>query len=184
MIGLQLICLTFPQITTMVYLKVSVSDFLTLFSARIPDAPFYSTRPSGILLGAATASLVLTTILATSWPPGRLDGIACEGMGREEPKALALYVWLYCLLVWLVQDVVKVYTVRFLKKNNTFGKRGQAPASEINASHTAALISGINESAVETIRKADAGKALFELSDISTGNASDHDGRNRDGHEL
>ena len=44
--------LSYGQITTAVYLKVSVSDFLTLFSSRTGGNWFWSSRPSSILFGA------------------------------------------------------------------------------------------------------------------------------------
>ena len=48
--------LSYGQITTAVYLKVSVSDFLTLFSSRTGGNWFWSSRPSSILFGAGTCS--------------------------------------------------------------------------------------------------------------------------------
>jgi H+-transporting ATPase len=60
--------LSYGQVTTVMYLKVSISDFLTLFSARTNDGFFWSSRPSLILLGAAGLSLTLSTILACVWP--------------------------------------------------------------------------------------------------------------------
>ena len=41
----------YGNIITAIYLKVSVSDFLTLFSART-DGPFFSARPGWLLLFA------------------------------------------------------------------------------------------------------------------------------------
>ena len=37
----------YGQIVTAIYLKVSLSDFLTLFSARANPGPFWSQRPGG-----------------------------------------------------------------------------------------------------------------------------------------
>lgn len=60
--------LSYGQVTTVMYLKVSISDFLTLFSARTNDGFFWSSMPSPILMGAAGLSLTLSTILACAWP--------------------------------------------------------------------------------------------------------------------
>lgn len=49
--------LSYGQITTSIYLKVSVSDFLTLFSARTGENWFWSSRPANILLVAALVSV-------------------------------------------------------------------------------------------------------------------------------
>ena len=100
--------LSYGQITTAIYLKVSisdfrthpipplsrirslpsqvsVSDFLTLFSSRGGPDWFWATRPANILLGAAGISLSLSTILACAWPasyPGRWVGLVGSPRGR------------------------------------------------------------------------------------------------------
>jgi hypothetical protein len=60
--------LSYGQVTTAIYLKVSVSDFLTLFSSRGGPDWFWQTRPANILLGAAGLSLSISTVLACAWP--------------------------------------------------------------------------------------------------------------------
>ena len=52
--------LTYGQITTSIFLKVAVSDFLTLFSARAGPDPFWTTPPAPILV-CATPALVRCT---------------------------------------------------------------------------------------------------------------------------
>ena len=63
-----------PQVVTMTYLKVSVSDFLTLFSSRTKRF-FWTSRPAWPLLAAAAVSLGLSTLLACVWPTGTLSGV-------------------------------------------------------------------------------------------------------------
>ena len=36
-------------------------------------------------------------------------------------KVVSLYVWIYCFICFLIQDVVKVIAYRTLKKYNLFG---------------------------------------------------------------
>ena len=43
--------ISYGKITTSIYLKVSVSDFLTLFSARAGGDWFFMVKPAPILLG-------------------------------------------------------------------------------------------------------------------------------------
>jgi len=105
-VGLQ-----YGQVTTMVYLKVSVSDFLTLFAARTGEEFFWSRLPSVILLGAAFTALMSSSLIAAFLPQGTLDGQAILGLG-----VLAVYVWIYCVIWFLVQDVVKVIAYKFLRK--------------------------------------------------------------------
>lgn len=113
--------LTYGQITTAMYLKVSISDFLTLFSARTHDGFFWSSRPSNILLIAAGFALSLSTILACEWPESTPDGIDAIGLSRKTPKELAAVIWLYCILCWFVQDLFKVGTYAIMEKYNVFG---------------------------------------------------------------
>lgn len=113
--------LRYGQITTVMYLKVSISDFLTLFSARTHDGFFWTSTPSYILIGAAFFALFLSTLLACVWPAGEVDNIAVLGLAERAPKAMALYVWLYCIFWWFVQDAAKVLVYWYMEKYNTFG---------------------------------------------------------------
>jgi len=108
-------------ILQLLFIKVSVSDFLTLFSARAHEGFFWESRPSPILMGAGCLALTLSTILSIAWPQGTLDGIAVEGMGHHPSQVLFLWVWFYCLLIWLVQDAAKVVCYRLLYKYNVYG---------------------------------------------------------------
>lgn len=113
--------LSYGQITTAMYLKVSVSDFLTLFSARTHDGFFWSSTPSPILLVCAMFSLSLSTLMACVWPSGNVDNQYVEGLGLHQPKAAALYIWLYCIFWWFLQDLAKVVLYHFMEKYNYFG---------------------------------------------------------------
>ena len=90
------------------YLKVSISDFLTLFSVRTSDRFFWTSRPSTILILAAGFALSLSTILALAWPSSTLDGVYALGLGYRVPKGLVVYVWLFCIGFWFIQDACKV----------------------------------------------------------------------------
>ena len=113
--------LSYGQIISCIYLKVSISDFLTLFSARTADDWLWSSKPAPILMGAACFSLCLSTVLAISWPSTYPDGVFVEGLGRQEPYALFLWIWFYCLFWWVVQDACKVFCWRWMKSINMFG---------------------------------------------------------------
>jgi hypothetical protein len=100
---------------------VSISDFLTLFSARTGDNFFWTTAPAPILMGAGFIALTISTILACAWPSGDSDGVYAMGLGRRKPYTLALYIWLYCIVWWFIQDACKVFAFYILKKYNIFG---------------------------------------------------------------
>lgn len=113
--------LQFSQITTTIYLKVSISDFLTLFSARTHDGFFWSSKPSTILLCAASLALTISTVLACTWPESTIDDVEVIGLALRPPEAMALYVWLYCIFWWFIQDFFKVFTYWILERYNLFG---------------------------------------------------------------
>lgn len=95
--------LSYGQVTTAIYLKVSVSDFLTLFSARAGESWFWQSPPSPLLLCAAACALTISTVLACAWPSSYPDGIFALGLGWRHPDALAVYIWVYCLVWWIIQ---------------------------------------------------------------------------------
>lgn len=101
--------LSYGQVTTTIYLKVSVSDFLTLFSSRTGDSWFWESRPSNILLVAGSIALTTSTLLACYWPESYPDNIFALGLLRREPFNLPLYIWIYCLMWWVIQ-VWRVWT--------------------------------------------------------------------------
>jgi H+-transporting ATPase len=114
--------LRYGQITTVMYLKVSISDFLTLFSARTHDGFFWSSTPSPVLIVAASFALFLSTLLACVWPTEQLEpGEYVMGLAEAPPKAMAFYVWIYCIFWWFVQDGAKVALYWYMEKHNTFG---------------------------------------------------------------
>jgi len=99
----------YGNVITAIYLKVSVSDFLTLFSART-DSWFFSARPGWLLLGAGCFALALSTTLASVWPESSPDGVPVLGLCQGEYKIWPVWIWLYCLCWWIVQDACKVFT--------------------------------------------------------------------------
>ena len=113
--------LSYGQVTTSIYLKVSVSDFLTLFSSRTGNYPFYHTMPAPILLGAACVALSISSILSVVWPSSYVDAIYTLGLGLHKPYLLAVYIWIYCIVWWWIQDVFKVLTMKIVIKYNLFG---------------------------------------------------------------
>ena len=113
--------LSYGQITTSIYLKVSISDFLTLFSARGGSSWFWSTAPAKILLGAGFVALSSSSILACVWPASHPDGVYALGLGYRKPYALPVYIWIYCLVWWVFQDAAKVFTYWVLKRFNLLG---------------------------------------------------------------
>jgi H+-transporting ATPase len=109
----------YGQITTAIYLKVSVSDFLTLFSARTGRLWFWQVPPAKILLAGGCAALALSSILALFWPESKPDDIETEGLVSD--PGLFGFVWLFSIFWWFVQDLCKVLLFKWMLKRNFNG---------------------------------------------------------------
>ena len=101
-IGLEVLHLSTTVIQSFILLKLAVAGHLTLFVART-RGPFWSIRPGRSLF----AAIVLTKVVATVMT---VYGILLPAIGWN----LALLVWGYALLWFLVQDFLKVRFYRFL----------------------------------------------------------------------
>eukprot|EP00331_Platyophrya_macrostoma_P023062 CAMPEP_0176444760 /NCGR_PEP_ID=MMETSP0127-20121128/23267_1 /TAXON_ID=938130 /ORGANISM="Platyophrya macrostoma, Strain WH" /LENGTH=888 /DNA_ID=CAMNT_0017830355 /DNA_START=114 /DNA_END=2780 /DNA_ORIENTATION=+ len=123
--GLGITAVDQGQVVTMLYLKISISDFLTLFSSRTQQDWFWAYAPSKVLLIGAIGSLTISTLVATFWPDGTTDSIRVIGLGHGTGNThyLPIWVWLYCLFWWFLQDVAKVLTFKVLDHFDLFQYR-------------------------------------------------------------
>lgn len=142
--------LLYGQVAAGMYLKVSLSDFLTLFCARTRGwaCGLKSAFPSWQLLLAAFIALASSTTLAAHWPHA-LDG---RPMSREYlPKSnlqqaeavykisgnrmdgadadLLVFTWLYCALFFVVMDLTKLALYRVLAVVDAREERRKAAAA-------------------------------------------------------
>jgi H+-transporting ATPase len=106
----------YGQIISAMYLKVSVSDFLTLFCARTGSRFFWRIKPAPILLTGGVLALTLSSILALFWPESTLDGIPVEGLRKD--VGVFVFVWIFSLVFWFLQDLLKVLTFKFMYTTN------------------------------------------------------------------
>jgi len=83
-------------IQTLIYLKLSVAGHLTIFLTRT-RGPFWSIRPARILWGAVLGTQIVATMIA-------VFGVLMEPL----PWKWALFVWVYALAWFLVNDRVKL----------------------------------------------------------------------------
>ena len=109
----------YGQVTTAIYLKVSVSDFLTLFSARTGPMFFWKVKPAPMLFAGGCLALLLSSILSIFWPEGEIDDILVEGLQND--IGVFFFVWIYSLVFFLFQDVLKVLTYSWMDKVNFNG---------------------------------------------------------------
>jgi len=92
-------------IQTIIYLKLSVSGHLTIFVTRT-KGPFWSHRPASILLGAVAGTQLLATMIA-------VYGLLMPSIGWHH----ALFVWGYALFWFLVEDRVKLLSLRIFSNS-------------------------------------------------------------------
>jgi H+-transporting ATPase len=109
----------YGEVTTAIYLKVSVSDFLTLFSARTGSKFFWEIKPAPMLLAGGCIALALSSLLSLLWPTTELDGIPVEGLANN--AGLFGFVWIFSLVFWFLQDLLKVLCFKVMYKVNFYG---------------------------------------------------------------
>jgi len=96
--------MTYAQIQMMLYLKISLSDFLTVFAARTRGT-FYSRKPGGLLATAAVFAMCVSTLLSLHWPLQEMESINAN---------IVAFTWVYCLAWFLLQDISKVGMYKLL----------------------------------------------------------------------
>jgi len=112
--------MTYGQVVLSIYMKVSISDFLTLFSART-NGFFFTQKPGPLLFAGGCFALSVSTILSCVWPIGSIDQIPVEGLAMGDYKLWPLWIWIYCLIWWGIQDTAKVLSYKFIFAVGLFG---------------------------------------------------------------
>ena len=113
--------ISYGKVTAAIHLKVSVSDFLTLFSARAGGEWFWRVKPAPVLFAGAMAALTSSTLISMFWPQSSPDKILTEGLVSSPPYALVAWVWLWSLMWWFVEDAAKVLCRFYVHRYNIFG---------------------------------------------------------------
>ena len=98
--GEEVFHLSREVIQTLMYLKLSVAGHLTIFVTRT-TGPFWSDRPSRILLAAVIGTQVVATVIA-------VYGLFMTPLGW----AWAGFVWGYALIWFLINDRIKIAALR------------------------------------------------------------------------
>jgi H+-transporting ATPase len=111
--------LNYPQLLTVVYLKLSITDCITVFTARTRGF-FWERRPGVSLMIAAVVATGASTFIAVT---AQLDA----SMGTISWR-LAGMVWAYCIIWFLIQDVFKVIGYKAYEKIQQM--RGEQPSYE------------------------------------------------------
>ncbi len=91
-------------IQSLIYLKLSVAGHMTIFVTRT-RGPFWTIRPARILVLAVIATQIIATLIA-------VFGIFMAPIGWDR----ALFVWLYALVWFLLNDRLKVLAYRIFDR--------------------------------------------------------------------
>ena len=114
----------YGKIVALIFMKVSITDFLTLFSSRVEGNFFFTQRPAMIILLGALCALGVSTVLATLWPDSSPSGVHVIGLAVGGGYMLwPLWVWIYCIIVWFIQDILKVITYALMSRFDIFQYR-------------------------------------------------------------
>ncbi len=95
-IGLHVLHLSKTLVQTLLFLKLAIGGHLLLFAVRT-EGPFWGVAPKRSLLIATIGTQIIATIIA-------VYGIFIAPAGWD----LALFVWLYAILLFLITDLIKV----------------------------------------------------------------------------
>jgi H+-transporting ATPase len=108
----------------MVYLKISLSDFFTVFTARTQGF-FWERAPGSLLMFCACLATISSTILSMNWPFGEKQEDGTFDMSCID-GGIALFTWVYCFIWFFVQDVMKVVLYKVLFHFDVSGLRTEA----------------------------------------------------------
>jgi H+-transporting ATPase len=103
----RLFGLEYDVVQTLIYLKLSVAGHLTIFVTRT-RGPFWSHRPSNILLAAVICTQLGATLIT-------VYGLFMSPIGWKS----AGLVWCYCLVWFLIEDRMKLLGHRIFDKEHS-----------------------------------------------------------------
>jgi H+-transporting ATPase len=101
-VGYEILHLSREILQSFIYLKLSVAGHLTVFVART-RGHFWSVRPSKQLFAAVVITQFIASLIV-------VYGFLLPAMGWE----LALLIWGYALILFVVTDFIKVHLYRLL----------------------------------------------------------------------
>jgi H+-transporting ATPase len=105
-IGIDILKLNGAVLQSLIFLKLVVAGHLTMFVTR-NTGHFWSIRPSGIFFW----SVILTDIFATVVV---VFGLFLTPVSWQ----LALFVWVYSLIAFVIEDYLKIYFAKFMEKSS------------------------------------------------------------------
>ena len=119
--------LPYPELTMMMYLKISISDFLTLFASRT-RGPFWSRAPSLPLAAAFLVATITATLIAAyanlpdnTYPMDAISSAACA------------FVWFWNVAFFIVQDMAKIILYKIFDHYQYAAEPTAMPAKTVSS---------------------------------------------------
>jgi H+-transporting ATPase len=129
--------ISYLELRTIIYLKISISDFLTLFSARTRGW-FWERSLGRALAIAALLATTISTLFSLFWDDIFKNTGDARMTGLRYSSTAVVATWIYCLLWFLVQDAFKVVTYWVMQKY--FRSEEEKAVEEHAAAHSAAAL--------------------------------------------
>jgi len=118
----------YPQVLGMVYIAKSIAGFMSVFTSRTGVKPWFVRTPGKALMIAALVANGLTVVFACTWPFSGKDTKYYDRIdGTTWRQTLFVVIW--CLLWFLIQDFVKCV---FLYVWHKVGKTGLHKGHGVN----------------------------------------------------
>jgi len=106
-IGRDVMHLSPGVLQSFIFLKLAIAGHLTIFLART-RGPFWSSRPSALLFWSALITKIIATLIA-------VYGLFVSPLGW----GLALFVWGYALVCFVLDDLLKVRIYRLIDRRQS-----------------------------------------------------------------
>ena len=106
--------MNFPvaMIQSLMFAKLVIAGHGTIYNTRIGDWFWKNPHPSWLLFGATFSTRILGTLIA-------VYGLFMTAIGWE----YAIYMWIYALIWFVLADVIKMITLRMLRRHQTIASR-------------------------------------------------------------
>jgi len=97
---------SYGQVMTVMFFKVSITNFLTVFSART-ESWFWTRKPGRALTICVGIAFIVTTLLSLFWILNVKDTTKIPPMESIDPATVA-FIWVLNLIIFFIQDIAKV----------------------------------------------------------------------------
>ena len=165
--------LAFGEVQTCVFLKIALTDAMTVFSARTQKS-CVERRPGGLVISAFVTSCVLSCMLAANWPWMALESISW---------AHIMFVVAFSAGSFALQDAAKVITYRVLLRAGWMENVGVVSSGEfarvaraVDRAMPKMAASMMTMTTTKNARRMPERRDVTEMSDLAASDSDDDTG--------